>query len=56
VVRTGIRAHSLSVARALSSLAAGDASRLRIAQHAAGAATTGFTSEHACGGGDPRAG
>jgi len=35
MVRTGVRAHSPSVARALSSLAAGDASRLRTAQHAA---------------------
>src|SRR5882672_10432544 len=48
MVRTGVRAHSLSVARALSSLAAGDASLLRTAQHAAGLPTTGFTSEYAC--------
>jgi len=42
MVRIGVRAHSLSVARALSRLAAGDASRLRTAQYAAGAADNRF--------------
>src|SRR5437879_13512983 len=48
MVRPVVRAHALSVAWALSSLAAGDASLLRSAQHAAGLPTTGFTSEYAC--------